>query len=108
VNVIIAKSVGTFSKATFLSEHISPNTARTPRNNYSINLISRDANHAKEINVIFVKYATNLNASRLVLRLFLRRRGSAMMHAVIYVANTSRTMPNTKGGKNGDATKRSS
>lgn len=56
--------------------------------------------------MIFVKYATNLNASRLVLRFFLRRRGSVMMHAVMYIANIRRTMPNANGGKSGDATKR--
>jgi hypothetical protein len=63
-------------------------------------------NHASEMNVILVKYAGNLTASRLVRRPFLRRIGSTMMHIVMYIANTRRMMPSTKGERNGDATNR--
>jgi hypothetical protein len=106
MNVGVEESAEICEEVISPSEHTTGNVFPKPRNNYQLKNECKGRNHASEMNEMLVKYAGNLMASRLVLRLFLSRIGSMMTQAVMYVANTSRMTPNTKGGKKGEATKR--
>jgi hypothetical protein len=79
-----AGNAGVGEAATDPLTHKLLNMSLKPRSNYVLGMTQKmEEYEAKEMKVIFVKYAGNLTASLRVRRPFLRRIGSTMIQVVM-------------------------